>query len=105
VMIPIEALAPEDVALVGRCLEAAANGPFFPDWEFDTLFGLSRDQLRKVAGAWPQNATEPDTEIAVRSTFANLSGYPHHEPRLLEEVLSTSTERLQELWERLNTRS
>ena len=38
-----------DSRVIGECLRAAVNGPFFPDWEFSTLFGLTRDEVRAVA--------------------------------------------------------
>lgn len=38
--------------LVRRCLAASVDGPFFPDWEFETLFGLTRDEVREVLDAW-----------------------------------------------------
>ena len=75
-MITLDAFATDDVALIGACLEAAVNGPFFPEWEFETLFGLSRSQVRAVSERWPANVADPQTEIAVRNTLANLCGYP-----------------------------
>ena len=102
-MIAIGSLEPDDVSLIGACLDAVVKGPFFPDWEFGTLFGLSRDDVRAVAKAWPQNAAEPDTELAVRNTFANLFGYPHGQERELEEMVSASAERMREVWDRIKS--
>ena len=73
----IEQLEPGEIELIGACLRAAANGPYFPDWEFATLFGLSRQQVASIAEKWPSNAGEPVTEIAVLNALVNLHGYPH----------------------------
>ena len=91
---PLDRLEPGDLTLIRNCLEAAATGPFFPDWEFETLFGLSRDQLREIMFGWPQNASEPRTEIAVRNAIANLRGYPHNQECVLEKMLGVDPERL-----------
>ena len=34
--------------VVRECLGATVEGPFFPDWEFQTLFGLERDEVRRI---------------------------------------------------------
>lgn len=33
------------VKLVEQCLNAAIEGPFFPDWEFSSLMGIDRDGM------------------------------------------------------------
>ncbi|WP_162584044.1 hypothetical protein [Variovorax sp. PBS-H4] len=38
----------DDSSIISECLWAAADGPFFPDWEFSTLFGLSREEVRDL---------------------------------------------------------
>ncbi|MEO8680092.1 MAG: hypothetical protein ABI665_13655 [Vicinamibacterales bacterium] len=100
-MSSLYALGVEDTALVGACLEAAATGPFFPDWEFETLFGLSRDQLRAVSKRWPENVDEEETEIAVRNTLANLCGYPHKQEERLAEMVSATPDRVRQLWDKV----
>jgi hypothetical protein len=40
-----DSLSELDKAIVGQALRAAANGPFFPDWEFHALFGLERSEV------------------------------------------------------------
>ena len=102
-MLPIHLLEPHEIDLVKRSLQAAASGPFFPDWEFDTLFGLSRDDLRSVAASWPENAAEPETEAAVHNTLANLSGYPHKREQDLERMLAVAPTALRELIQKLDT--
>ena len=36
-------LSAHDHKIIAEALSAAAEGPFFPDWEFHTLFGLERE--------------------------------------------------------------
>jgi hypothetical protein len=84
----IEHLEPDEIALIGACLKAAAHGPFFPDWEFETLLGLSRQQIAFIAGEWPANAAAPRTETAVLNALVNLSGYPHGREDELRRIVS-----------------
>lgn len=67
----------EDSEVIRQCLFAAANGPFFPDWEFGTLFGLDRDEVRQIAEAWPVWENEREQSRAVSNALNNLLGYPH----------------------------
>jgi len=50
------------VALLGRCLTAAAQGPFFTDEELADRFRRSRESMTIVAGMWPTrlNLASPD---------------------------------------------
>jgi hypothetical protein len=80
--------------LVGACLNAAAKGPFFDEWEFESLFGMTRSHLREVAGAWPEvDDTEEIVRLAINNSFTNLLGYPHRmDDNLLEWVGATREE-------------
>ena len=56
-----DAVDERDRDVIERCLRAAVEGPFFPDWEFHALFGLDREEVRAVLSAWPAAPTEvPD---------------------------------------------
>ena len=71
-------LTPNESAIVLECVRASAVGPFFPDWEFSTLFGLERSQVGEVASAWPNvDDTDPNVEAAINGSLNNLLGYPH----------------------------
>jgi hypothetical protein len=49
------------VATLGRCLTAAAGGPFFTDRELGELFRRSRESMSVLAGIWPKlNLAAPD---------------------------------------------
>lgn len=51
---------PGTLEIAEECLRAAVEGPFFPDWEFHTLMGVSREEARTVLEAWPVQTVEPD---------------------------------------------
>jgi hypothetical protein len=70
----------EELAIVGQCLRAAVEGPFFPDWEFQTLIGVSREEIQRLALSWPsRDADDAGTTNAVVGVLNNLIGYPHGE--------------------------
>ncbi|MGW1291048.1 hypothetical protein ACWD4N_47820, partial [Streptomyces sp. NPDC002586] len=51
--------------------------PFFPDWEFHTLMGFTRDQIAAIAEAWPSFSKPDDQDDAVNNVLNMLLGYPH----------------------------
>jgi len=73
----LETLEPSERDLIAQCLRASAVGPFFPEWEFSTLFGLERAEVRAIADAWPVIADREKTEVAINNALNNLVGYPH----------------------------
>jgi hypothetical protein len=59
-------------------LLAAARGPFFPDWEFELLFGLTRAEVASAAGSISApSASTPMQQAALAGAVTNLLGYPH----------------------------
>ena len=73
----IENLSNEEVDLIRRCLDAAVNGPFFPDWEFHSLIGVTRDEVRQVLRSWPKTEDPTFQRTVVVNALNNLLGYPH----------------------------
>ncbi len=64
--------------VVSECLHASANGPFFADWEFHTLFGLERSRVAEIASRWPDvDDSDDDVRLAINNAMNNLLGYPH----------------------------
>src|SRR6266567_1234624 len=58
--------------VVRQCLQAAVDGPFFPDWEFGTIFGLERDEVRRVLRSWPEiDETDQNVVTAINNSFNN----------------------------------
>ena len=90
-----------DSALVGRCLTAAVDGPFFPEWEFATLFGLSRAEARSVAHAWPEvDPSNARVGLAVHNALNNLLGYPHGDIEAVERMVGATRDELNDLFQR-----
>lgn len=74
----LERMTPAESRTIGEVLRAASDGPFFPDWEFSTLFGLTREEVRSVADAWPVPLVPPDiVERAVNNALNMMLFYPH----------------------------
>jgi hypothetical protein len=73
----LEALETSERELVGQCLRACVAGPFFPDWEFSTIFGLEREEVRAIATAGPTTGDRALTELAINNALNYLVGYPH----------------------------
>lgn len=59
--------------VLGRCLVAAARGPFFTDGELGSLFGRSRESMQVVAGLWPRmNLAAPDLRELLMAVVREL---------------------------------
>lgn len=91
----------DDRKLIGECLTAAVEGPFFPDWEFSTLFGLDRADVAEVRKLWP-NVSDEDQRVAlaVSNTLGNLIGYPHRQEKEWSRFISVPPEHLAEVLKR-----
>lgn len=85
---PLDRLSDGDVEVVRQCLGAAVSGPFFPDWEFSTLFGLERDDVAEVLKRWPDAANPEAQDAAVTNTLNYLLGYPHRQERVWAEFIA-----------------
>ena len=67
-----------EIELVKAALQAAVDGDFFPDWEFETLMGVDRDTARQVAMEWPNRpGSFHEFVCTVVNSLNNLLGYPH----------------------------
>jgi hypothetical protein len=92
-------LTPDELHLVGRCLVAAVDGPFFPDWEFHTLFGVTRAGARAVASAWPEvDELEEVVAVTVNNSFINLLGYPHGEAAAWDRLVGATREEVERVF-------
>lgn len=101
----LERLTQAESRIVGEVLRAAADGPFFPDWEFHTLFGLERQEVRETADRWPLPIVDPQiVTVAVNNSFNNLLGYPHGKDDVWSEWISVDRPALNELFTRLRER-
>ena len=87
---PLDRLSVEDIDVVRQCLAAAVRGPFFPDWEFSTLFGHERDEVAGVLERWPDRENPEDQDVAVSNTLNWLLGYPHERWDVWGEFISVA---------------
>jgi hypothetical protein len=69
-------LSDAETDLIGQCLKAAVDGPFFPDWEFHSLVGLERSEVAEVSDEWPSTSDGARQRVAVGNVLNNLLGYP-----------------------------
>jgi len=60
-------------------LRATIDGPFFPDWEFATLFGYERERVQSVLDAWPEGIGTEETDEVIQGALGQMIGYPHGE--------------------------
>lgn len=75
---PLRDLKASELEVVRDCLRAAVEGPFFPDWEFASLFGLDRRKLMSILQSGPDlNENDEAVVLAINNSFNNLLGYPH----------------------------
>ncbi|TWT12769.1 hypothetical protein [Reyranella sp. CPCC 100927] len=92
-------LTEHQIEVVRNCLVAAIEGPFFEDWEFHTLIGIDRLELKEILEKWP--ATDSRDENAARNVMGNLLGYPHGQDGALLRYVSggrTEIESVFETW-------
>lgn len=75
---PLSDLSTSERRVVFECLRASLEGPFFPEEEFTSIFGISRAELAEVVAAWPEVDEHTDeVRLAIRNAMNNLLGYPH----------------------------
>lgn len=96
------ALGVADRELILACLRAVVDGPFIPDWEFPTLFGIEREAVRALVAEWPTlNEADNTTYLAINNALVNLVGYPHGQDAALKQMCGadrTEIDRVYRLW-------
>jgi hypothetical protein len=98
---PLADLSPEEREVVKGCLRAAVEGPFFPDSEFHTIFGLDRDVVRDVLASWPNlDDGNESVMIAINNSFNNLLGYPHGREGAWPQFIAVSSKELGQIDEK-----
>lgn len=75
----IDGLTEPERRLLLDAFRAAADGPFFPDWEFQTLMGFERSELRRVIAQWPRPRDLETLDLAANNVLNWLLSYPHGE--------------------------
>ena len=91
----------EEQRIIGECLRAAADGPFFPEWEFQTLFGVERRDVAKVASDWPfADASSQTLSLSVNNSMLHLMYYPHRKWDAWEEFISVSPAEVERIFQK-----
>ncbi|MES1147048.1 MAG: hypothetical protein ABUL52_01495 [Solimonas sp.] len=97
-----EELTSSELKLVADCLSATVNGSFFPDWEFETLFGVSRSFVDSVRQRWPNiDAQNAEIGAAVIGSLNNLLGYPQKSAGEWSQYISASDDDVRNLLKKL----
>ena len=95
-------LDPDTLRITKECLRAAADGPFFPDREFQTLIGVDRDTVRLVMDAWPAQAVAPEEfACAVMNSLTWLVSYPHGHAEAWGRYISVGPKEVRQTLDRL----
>jgi O-methyltransferase domain/Dimerisation domain len=91
----------EDSHIIFECVRAAANGPFFPEWEFHSIFGLRRDDLRSLLETWSaRDESKEDVRLAINNSMLNLLGYPHSCERAWADYISVPRSEVARIFEK-----
>lgn len=97
----------EVVEMLGRCLLAAARGPFFTDEEVTSAFGRSRESIRVVAGMWPRmNLAAPEIRELLGRLTEELVGRASSDADAWEEWIQASPVQVEaafEIFRRVST--
>ena len=86
-------LTSDDQRVVRELLFAVAKGPFFPDWEFHTLFGCSRSDVFELGNQLPSDPGQV-AEMAIGNSLNNMLRYPHGKESAWSDWLSVSRDEL-----------
>lgn len=93
-----------DYKIHREALFAAVKGPFFEDWEYHSLFGLTTAEIEDIASAFaPDTPTAGDVARALRGSIGNLIGYPHRQEAVWSEWISVTRSELEDAFVRLIT--
>jgi hypothetical protein len=84
------------VEVLGKCLAAAARGPFFTDTELEALLGRSRPSMQVVADMWPRmNLAAPDLRELLTRIVPELIARKDAAPSAWKEWIGSSPEKLE----------
>jgi len=96
---PLDKLSPREQEVVFECLTVSVNGPFFPDEEFSTLFGLTRGEVREVVERWPvDDQSDEKAVLAINNVINNLLGYPHGQGEAWSDYICVSRDEVKAIF-------
>ena len=92
----VRTLTERERQTVFECLCAAEREEFFPEWEFETLFGITRNQLSGVRKNWPEVDThESEVDAALVGSMNHLLGYPHGQDERWDSYITVRPDAVQ----------
>ena len=98
----IHELSNSEKNTVKLALQATSEGPFFEEWEFQTLMGVDRSTLQDILNDWPEQKVENNEFIcAIMNSLANLIGYPHGQEAELAKIIPGGIDELERIANKL----
>jgi hypothetical protein len=96
----------EDREVVLACLTAAIDQSLFPEWEFATIIGVTRQELSAMRDSWSlHELPSPAMQDAVANVLLNLIGYPHGRHAELNSMVGVSCSELERVLARWDGRA
>lgn len=96
-------LSKSDLEIIKICMTASCMERFFPDWEFQSLFGIERDELEQVVSLFPNlNYEDEIHNAAIKGSLGHLLGYPHGRDQELEKMLNRDVMEIKKVLDKLN---
>lgn len=79
----------DELETIKICMEASCMEMFFPEWEFHTLFGMDRVDLKEAINLFPNLDCENEVhDAAMRNSLLHLVFYPHGCDKELKNMLN-----------------
>jgi hypothetical protein len=94
-------LSVAESALLDACFRETTEGPYFPDWEFPTLFGATRDKVRASRRHWATGKMDGQDHHVASQVLTNLISYPHGLAKQLGDTVGGSVDELSKLRDKL----
>ena len=98
----IRTLSEQERRSIYECLCAAEHEDLFPEWEFETLFGINREKITIVRESWPEvDTSNPDVGAALVGAMGQMLGYPLGKNKRWENYISVSPENIKRILDKL----
>ena len=95
----MDGMSHDDKTVIGECLLASVEGPFFPDCEFETLIALERAEVAGIARCWPNIDVEDSRVGLVINNVLNwLRAYPHRKYDRWSDFISVSPDEMSRIY-------
>jgi hypothetical protein len=93
----------DELETIKICMTASCMEKFFPEWEFQSLFGIERDELKQAVSLFPNLNYEDDIHnAAIKGSLGHLLGYPHGRDRELEVMLNKDVMVIKKVLDKFN---